>query len=102
MNITHVQAASRMRTLSEIEAVGEPQPLGELVANALVDANRKAGTDSARIDDRIADFRTFSDPKQLFALQTDLSNYNIYVSLVSTLTRKAISAVETLIKAQTS
>ncbi|SIT44999.1 Type III secretion system protein BsaK [Paraburkholderia ribeironis] len=100
MDITDIQAASRMRTLGEIEADGEPQTLGDLLRSALVEANRKASADSAQIDARIADFGTFGDPKQLFALQTDLANYNIYVSLVSTLTRKAVSAVETLVKAQ--
>ncbi|WP_429522667.1 type III secretion system inner rod subunit SctI [Paraburkholderia youngii] len=102
MKITDIQAISTMRTPAEIEAEGDSQTLGDLLKNELVEVNRKASADGAQIEARIADFANLSNPKQLFALQTDLANYNIYVSLVSTLTRKAVSAVETLVKAQPS
>ncbi|HEY4317743.1 MAG TPA: type III secretion system inner rod subunit SctI [Herbaspirillum sp.] len=40
-----------------------------------------------------------SDPDHLFELQQRISNYSLEVSLTSTLTRKAVSAVETLLRA---
>lgn len=40
-----------------------------------------------------------SDPGHLFALQQRISDYSLQVSLTSTLTRKAVSAVETLLRA---
>jgi hypothetical protein len=40
-----------------------------------------------------------SDPNHLFELQQRISDYSLQVSLTSTLTRKAVSAVETLLRA---
>jgi hypothetical protein len=40
-----------------------------------------------------------SDPGHLFALQQRISDYSLQVSLISTLTRKGVSAVETLLRA---
>jgi hypothetical protein len=40
-----------------------------------------------------------SDPDHLFELQQRISDYSLQVSLTSTLTRKAVSAVETLLRA---
>ncbi|HID7510658.1 TPA: type III secretion system inner rod subunit SctI [Enterobacter hormaechei] len=39
-----------------------------------------------------------TDPAELFALQLRSSNYNLEVSLISTLTRKAVGAVEGLLR----
>ena len=38
------------------------------------------------------------DPAELYALQVRTANYNLELSLVSTLTRKCTSAVETLLR----
>ncbi|RWA54568.1 hypothetical protein AU476_09590 [Cupriavidus sp. UYMSc13B] len=100
MDIHNIQAVSAFRNFSEIEPDAFPVALDDILKSAFVDANHRASTDMAEIDARIADSATFTNPKQLFELQTNLANYNIYTSLVSTLTRKAVSAVETLIKAQ--
>lgn len=39
-----------------------------------------------------------SDPAVLFELQQRTANYNLEVSMISTLTRKAVGAVETLLR----
>lgn len=39
-----------------------------------------------------------SDPAELFRLQQRTSDYNLQVSMISTLTRKGVSAVETLLR----
>ncbi|AZN38081.1 type III secretion system protein PrgJ [Iodobacter ciconiae] len=39
-----------------------------------------------------------SDPATLFELQMRTSNYNLDVSMISTLTRKAVGAVESLLR----
>lgn len=39
-----------------------------------------------------------TDPAELFSLQLRSSNYNLEVSLISTLTRKAVGAVEGLLR----
>lgn len=40
----------------------------------------------------------FSNPQELINLQQQALNYNLEVSLVSTLTRKATGAIETLLR----
>jgi hypothetical protein len=40
-----------------------------------------------------------SDPAHLFEMQQRISDYSLQVSLTSALTRKAVSAVETLLRA---
>jgi hypothetical protein len=47
-----------------------------------------------------SDPRVTSNPELLYQQQTQLSEYVIKMSLASTLARKAVSCVETLIKAQ--
>ncbi|TFZ48662.1 type III secretion system protein PrgJ [Serratia proteamaculans] len=46
----------------------------------------------------LADRHTVTDPAKLFALQQRTSDYNLEVSLISTLTRKAVGAVESLLR----
>jgi hypothetical protein len=100
MNITNIQLAPAMRDLSEIEPAGKPAALEDILKSALANANDKAGFDKAAIEGRLAHPVDFAKPEQLIAMQTEISDYNIYISLASTLTRKAVSAVETLVKAQ--
>lgn len=40
-----------------------------------------------------------TNPEKLFKIQQDTSDYNIKVSLISALTRKAVGAVETVLRA---
>ncbi|EFQ4117868.1 type III secretion system inner rod protein PrgJ, partial [Salmonella enterica subsp. enterica serovar Kentucky] len=47
---------------------------------------------------RIEDPNLVTDPKELAISQEMISDYNLYVSMVSTLTRKGVGAVETLLR----
>lgn len=44
------------------------------------------------------DRTVISDPEELFILQKRTSEYNLNVSLISALTRKGVSTVETLLR----
>lgn len=48
--------------------------------------------------DRLQQANVTSDPAELFRLQQRTSDYNLQVSMISTLTRKGVSAVETLLR----
>ncbi|AOJ09966.1 type III secretion system protein [Burkholderia sp. ABCPW 14] len=100
MNITNPHAVSAPPSLSEIESPDRPATLDAILKQTLADANDKSNVAKASIESRLADPVDFAHPEKLIALQTELSDYNIYVSLASTLARKAVSAVETLVKAQ--
>lgn len=100
MKISHIQTVTIAPDLSEIDSDTHPGTLEDILKNTLASANEKANADTADIAGRFSNPGNFADPGQLIRLQAEISDYNIYVSMASTLTRKAVSAVETLVKAQ--
>ncbi|KVM73948.1 hypothetical protein WJ60_06400 [Burkholderia ubonensis] len=100
MNITHLQHALPSAQLSEIDNGSRAGSLDDVLKDALVRANGAANADKSAITTSFESPLALSDPGRLVELQTRLSDYNIYVSLTSTLARKAVSTVETLVKAQ--
>lgn len=56
------------------------------------------GTEKEAILSRLENPAAITDPAELFSLQLRSSNYNLEVSLISTLTRKAVGAVEGLLR----
>ncbi|MBA8735467.1 type III secretion system inner rod protein PrgJ [Chromobacterium violaceum] len=57
-------------------------------------------TDAERNDimQRLERPELISNPAELFALQQRTANYNLEVSMISTLTRKTVGAVESLLR----
>ncbi|ONC26357.1 hypothetical protein AQ914_04560 [Burkholderia pseudomallei] len=100
MNISNLQLAPKLPDLSETQSSGQGASLDSMVAHAFNDLDTTAQADKTRIESRFANPTALSNPANLLALQNDLSNYNIYVSLASTFSRKAVSTVETLVKGQ--
>ncbi|MCE0489051.1 type III secretion system inner rod subunit SctI [Pantoea sp. Mb-10] len=49
--------------------------------------------------ERIKDYQNALTPEDLYAYQTRASEYNLTVSLYSALTRKAVSAIDTVVRA---
>jgi|GEM_PF-6880311 len=49
--------------------------------------------------ERIQDYQNAITPEDLYAYQTRASEYNLTVSLYSTLARKAVSAIDTVVRA---
>lgn len=56
------------------------------------------GMEKDSILDRLENPAAITDPAELYSLQLRSSNYNLEVSLISTLTRKAVGAVEGLLR----
>jgi len=81
-------------------AVGQPVSLEERMINAVAGAAMDAGQRREAILRAGNNPAIASDPAALFQLQLALSNYQLEMSLTSTLSRKAVGCVETLIKAQ--
>ncbi|KVT54033.1 hypothetical protein WK55_22120 [Burkholderia ubonensis] len=69
-----------------------------MVQQAFTQVNNSANAHMTAINHASA--RDLTDPNNLATLQETLSDYNIEISMASSLSRKAISAVETLVKAQ--
>ncbi|WP_323117690.1 type III secretion system inner rod subunit SctI [Burkholderia alba] len=100
MNITNPHAVSALSPLSEIESSDHPATLDTILKHVVASANDQSNVAKSSIESRLADPVDFAHPEKLVALQTELSDYGIAMSLASTLARKAVSAVETLVKAQ--
>lgn len=56
------------------------------------------GMEKDSILDRLENPAAITNPAELYSLQLRSSNYNLEVSLISTLTRKAVGAVEGLLR----
>lgn len=56
------------------------------------------GGEKNSILNKIEQPNAVTNPEELFDLQVRTSNYNLEVSLLSTLTRKCVGAVETLLR----
>ncbi|WP_063893991.1 type III secretion system inner rod subunit SctI [Burkholderia ubonensis] len=98
MTISAVHGAPAVFDLTSIETAHPPASLDDMVQQAFTQVNDSANAHMASIDH--ASTRDLTDPNNLAALQETLSDYNIEISMASSLSRKAISAVETLVKAQ--
>lgn len=57
-----------------------------------------AAVSKQTITNRIEDPDLVTDPKELAISQEMISDYNLYVSMISALTRKGVGAVETLLR----
>ncbi|POB00628.1 type III secretion system protein PrgJ [Chromobacterium sinusclupearum] len=57
-----------------------------------------SGIEKDSILQRLEQPEAVTNPAELFELQLRTSNYNLEVSMISTLTRKAVGAVESLLR----
>jgi uncharacterized protein YigA (DUF484 family) len=78
----------------------QPVSLEDRMANAYANASQESSQERNALMRAASDNRVTSDPGRLYQLQTELSEYVIKMNLTSTLARKAVGCVETLIKAQ--
>ncbi|WP_076903815.1 type III secretion system inner rod subunit SctI, partial [Burkholderia pseudomallei] len=62
--------------------------------------SEKSNVAKTAIEARLDDPVDFAQSEKLIALQTELSDYSIYVSPARTRARAAVSAPETLVQAQ--
>jgi len=100
MNITNIHLSPGAPNLSEVESPSGPAALGDILKRTLSETDCNASIATASIETRLTNPAELGRPESLLDLQTKISDYNIYISLASTLTRKAVSAVETLVKSQ--
>lgn len=82
-----------------VAVAGEPQSLadrmGQMIARSAVDTQLQQET----LQRAAADPAVAGNPAVLYRLQLALADYSIQLNLSSTLARKAVGGIETLIKA---
>ena len=82
-----------------VMASDDVMSLDSLVMQALAKGVVTSDAEKSHGLNKIQDPQTTSDPAQLFELQQRTAEYNLKMSLFATLTRKAIGAVETVVRA---
>lgn len=80
--------------------MSEPSPISleDRMIHAYARTASEAQAEQADVISRLQMREVTSDPAELFRLQQRTSDYNLQVSMISTLTRKGVSAVETLLR----
>jgi len=87
------------QSIDECFIDGELESLDERLMQALAQSTVSSGVEKETTMAAIQQPGITTDPEKLFKIQQDTSDYNIKVSLISTLTRKAVGAVETVLRA---
>lgn len=72
--------------------------LDDRLIHAFAGAAAYAETEKMSVLQKIEQSGRVTDPAELYALQVRTANYNLELSLISTLTRKCTGAVETLLR----
>lgn len=74
-------------------------PLDDFLLQAIAKNTVSSQQDKADVMTKLQEIQTTSDPAKLFDLQQRTSDYNLKMSLFATLARKAVGAVETVVRA---
>ena len=99
MMTTPVQAVDLLDSV-ELSPVSAPVSLEQRLTEAYAKASVSAEQQQAALTRAANNPEVTSDPARLYQLQVELSNHVLKMNLTSTLARKAVGCVETLIKAQ--
>lgn len=100
MNITNLHNISLMNEMREMDSHNTATNLETVLKQSLQNINDKSNNMKNGIENQLDNPLDLTRPENLLAFQTNISDYNIYISLVSTVARKAVSSVETLVKGQ--
>ena len=73
--------------------------LDDLLLNAFAEVNNEKSAIKTHELERIQDPRNALSPEDLYLFQTRATEYNLSISLYSALARKAVAAIDTVIRA---
>lgn len=98
MNIMPISSASL--PLDSSMAIAEPSMgLAERASQVFAQMSVETDMRTSAITDGV-NSAAVTNPEQLYKMQNELTNYTLDISIASTLARKAVSTIETLVKAQ--
>ncbi|KVN98509.1 hypothetical protein WJ69_34190 [Burkholderia ubonensis] len=100
MQIATLAANAAVPGLGAISAIGSPVSLDDMVKQALTQWDTTAQSGLQGIKNDAADVQSLTTPEVQLDLQRRVQNYSLYVSVTSTLARKGVSTIETLVKGQ--
>jgi len=73
--------------------------LDEMLMNSIAQAAVATYSEKQSVISKISGSDAITSPEELLEIQQRTSDYNLQVSLISTLARKAVGAVETVLRA---
>ncbi|CAM3853815.1 type III secretion system inner rod subunit SctI [Serratia silvae] len=99
MDMSRSGATGALKEIADISMEdSNVQSLEELMIRAYAQTASGAQIEQKAVLSKLQQDSVTSDPAELFKLQQRTADYNLQVSLISTLTRKGVSAVETLLR----
>ncbi|WP_265694662.1 type III secretion system inner rod subunit SctI [Providencia rustigianii] len=86
--------------LVDIDALTAPSmPIEEKVKKLFSEYTTSVGQEKADIIEKVNNIDP-SNPAKLLELQNQVGNYSLAMNMISTLTHKSVSAIDTVLKAQ--
>ncbi|QND85699.1 Type III secretion system protein [Chromobacterium vaccinii] len=95
-SISGVQAPALIRDISPSSQ--QTVSLEDRLIHAFAESAVVTGAEKDQIMQKIEQAKSLSNPAELFQLQQRTSNYNLEVSMLSTLARKGVGVVESLLR----
>lgn len=80
-------------------SINDSSTLEQRLIEAYIESSGKYDLQKQQVMDLVNGINSATSPETLFAIQQKTADYNIEVSLISALTRKATGTVETLLRA---
>lgn len=90
-------AATQARDISA--SLQQPVSLEDRLVRAFAESASAADVEKEQIMQKVEQAKSLSNPAELYQLQVRTSNYNLEVSMLSTLARKGVAVVESLLRA---
>ncbi|CNF34380.1 type III secretion system inner rod subunit SctI [Yersinia kristensenii] len=92
--VTHLSQDKEDITMSE----SAPVSLEDRLLRAYANESTWASAEQRDVLASLNSSEVIANPEELFRLQQRTADYNLHVSLISTLVRKGVGAVETLLR----
>lgn len=99
MNVTPLTRLTGAANLSGIPEGGNGVSLDNMLRQAVTELDAAAESSKLAVEAGL-NSSSLTNPANLIAMQARLSDYNIFISLASTVARKGVGVVETIVKGQ--
>lgn len=97
--ITPISLSTTQNIIDDIASSISTGSFEDKVKNLFAEYTAAVGNEKANLINK-ANNVDISNPAQLIEIQNQVGNYNLAMSMISTLTHKSVSAIDTVLKAQ--
>lgn len=97
--ITPISLSTMTNMADDIATTTPSIPIEDKVKQLFAEYTAAVGNEKTNLINK-ANNIDVSNPAQLLEIQNQVGNYNLAMSMISTLTHKSVSAIDTVLKAQ--